>query len=450
MLRDPELVRGRWARFLGTLLNSKSDKLKLDIIEELPQWPITHALGVEPTENELIGALRSMANAKAVGPDELPVELLKLGINNDPTVLRVFHLVIKRVWHQREVPKRWRDAVIKVLHKKKDRFECGNYRGISLVAHAGKVLLKIVATRLSAYCEELAAGRAVWVPPTPFDDGDDVCDPKATRVGKEARAPLFLCFIDLQKAYDSVDRTLLWQVLARFGTPPQMIEVIRQFHDGMRACVRSDDGRCSEWFEVAQGLRQGCVLSPLLFNVFFAAILRIVLERFSKDAGILADLVHLHEQPSKVGPETALECVRRAIWGMLYADDACIVSRSTRGLGRMMAVFVEVFGAFGLTISESKTETMCMPIPRAPATKIVFNATGQQHRQTTSCTYLGGTVTEMPNLSDEIDRRIRSGWMGFKRYKRELYDLPKASLLPLKARMVRSEVVEALLYGCVT
>ena len=149
-------------------------------------------------------------------------------------------------------------------------------------------------------------------------------------LGRKARAPLFLCFIDLQKAYDSVDLTLLWQVLARFGTPPQMIEVIRQFHDAMRACVRSDDGRCSEGFEVAQGLRQGCVLSPLLFNVFFAAILRIVLERFSNDAGILADLVHLHEQLSKVGPETALECVRRAIWGMLYADDACIVSRSTR------------------------------------------------------------------------------------------------------------------------
>ena len=91
----------------------------------------------------------SMSNAKAVGPDELSVELVKIGINHNPTVLREFRRVIKLVWHQREVPQRWRDAMIKVLHEKKDRTECGNYRGISLVAHAG-VLLKIVATRLSA------------------------------------------------------------------------------------------------------------------------------------------------------------------------------------------------------------------------------------------------------------------------------------------------------------
>ena len=59
-------------------------------------------------------------------------------------------------------------------------------------------------------------------------------------------------------------------------------------------------------------------------------------------------------------------------------------------------------------------------------------------------------MTETPNLSDEIDRRIRAGWMGFKGYKRKLYDRPKASLFSLKARMVRSEVVEALLYGYAT
>ena len=222
LLRDPGLVLGRWARFFGILLNSKSDKLRLDIIEELPQWPITHALGVEPTENELIGALRSIANAKAVRPDELPVELLKFGMNHDPTVLREFHRVIKRVWHQREVPQRWRDAVIKVLYKKKDRTECGNYRGISLVAHAGKVLLKIVATRLSAYCEarDLLPEEQSGFRPHRSTTDMIFAIRRLQELGRKARVPLFLCFIDLQKAYDSVDRTLLWQVLARFGTPP--------------------------------------------------------------------------------------------------------------------------------------------------------------------------------------------------------------------------------------
>ena len=93
-----------------------------------------------------------MTNAKVVGPDELSAELLKLGINHDPTVFLEFDQVIKLVGHQREVL-RWRDAAINVLHKKKDRNECGNYHGISLVAHAGKFLFKIVGTRLSAYCE---------------------------------------------------------------------------------------------------------------------------------------------------------------------------------------------------------------------------------------------------------------------------------------------------------
>ena len=66
-------------------------------------------------------ALRSMANAKAVGPDGLPVELLKLGLHHDTIVLWEFHRVIPRVWHDGRVPQWWRDAVLKVLHKKKDR-----------------------------------------------------------------------------------------------------------------------------------------------------------------------------------------------------------------------------------------------------------------------------------------------------------------------------------------
>ena len=162
-----------------------------------------------------------MASAKAVGPDDFSVTLLKLEINHDPTVLREFHRVIKLVWHQREVPQRWRDAVILFLHKK-DRAECGNYRGISLMAHTSKILLKIVATRLSAYPE---ARNLLPVEQCGFRPHRLTTDMMFTvrrlqELGRKARVPLFLCFTDLQKAYDAVVHTLLWQVLARFGVPP--------------------------------------------------------------------------------------------------------------------------------------------------------------------------------------------------------------------------------------
>ena len=131
-------------------------------------------------------------------------------------------------------------------------------------------------------------------------------------IGRKAGVSLFMCFIDLQKAYDTVDRTLLWQVLTRIGVPPKMIAVIQQFHDGMRACVRPD-GVCPDWFEVEQGLRQRCVLSPLLFNIFFAVVLTVVLQRLSEDTVILAELVHLKELSTSMGPEPAMDYVRRAV-----------------------------------------------------------------------------------------------------------------------------------------
>ena len=96
----------------------------------------------------------------------------------------------------------------------------------------------------------------------------------------------------------------------------------------MRARVRTNYGEHSEWFDVSQGLRQGCVMSPLLFKIF-AAVTHAVLVRFSEDPDIVRVFVHLEEdlEENAAGVSSdPLSCVRRAVWGMLYAHDAGIVS----------------------------------------------------------------------------------------------------------------------------
>ena len=75
-----------------------------------------------------------------------------------------------------------------------------------------------------------------------------------------------------------------------------MISVIRQFHDGMRACVRLDDRVCSRWFALEQGLRQACVLAPLLFNIFFAAVINVASTRFKADKGTMDALTPEEEK----------------------------------------------------------------------------------------------------------------------------------------------------------
>ena len=206
--------------------------------------------------------------------------------------------------------------------------------------------------------------------------------------------------------------------------PGKILTAIRQFHEGKRARVRTDDGEHSEWFDVTRGLRQGCILSPLLFNVLFAAVIHAVLVRFSEDPYVLRDLVHLEEDLGEDGMKVdPLTCERRAAWGMLYEDDAGIVSQSAEGLAKMMTVIVTVFEVAGLTISEKKTETMLLRTPnQAPRTSpLVIEAAGQRYRQTMQFLYLGGLVVASADIMPEIMRRIRLAWACYNRFKWEVY-----------------------------
>ena len=185
LLRDVELICERW---FHTLLNAKSPRLDPNIAKGLDQWPENMPLGVQPTMQELTDDIRSLANGKAVGPDGVSVELFKITLDGDPALRRRLLDIVVRIGGGGEVPQQGKDAIIMVPHRKKDLTEYGNYRGISLVAHAGKILLKIIVRRLSEYCERveiLPEEQSGFRPNRSTTDMMFVCDSLVAGAGTE-------------------------------------------------------------------------------------------------------------------------------------------------------------------------------------------------------------------------------------------------------------------------
>ena len=139
------------------------------------------------------------------------------------------------------------------------------------------------------------------------------------------------------------------------------------------------------------------------------------------------------------------------LWGMLYADNAGVVSQLPEQLRKMMEVVMVVCAVFDLTASEAKTEITCLRAKGVPESTAIFSveAAGQVNNHTNEFVYLRGNVNHNVDLSIEVDLRIRNAWCSFRKYTLELYDRPSAPL-ELKIRMLRAEVLETMLYGCVT
>ena len=193
----------------------------------------------------------------------------------------------------------------------------------------------------------------------------------------------------------------------------------------MQACVRLDDGECSDKFDVLQGLRQGYVLAPLLFNMFFTVVLRVAEKRtwLMQPSRTTGQLQRKEEKGEKTGSSRTGKVDGRTgteeekvqgLCGMLYADDAGIVSQSSEGLERMMTVIVTACSAFGFTVSEAKPVTMCLPT-RGGKVSFTINAVGQVDKQKIEFMYVGGAITANGDLSTGILRRLQRAWACFQR-----------------------------------
>ena len=166
------------------------------------------------------------------------------------------------------------DANIVTLYKNKgDRGDCNNYRGISLLSVVGKVFACVALKRLSILTEQVypelqcgfGANRSTIDMIFSLRQLQEKC--------REQRQPLFVAFIDLTKAFDLVSRDGLFKILPKIGCPPKLLSIIRSFHEDMKGTVVFH-GSTSAAFNIQSRVKQGCILAPTLFGIFFAVMLK--------------------------------------------------------------------------------------------------------------------------------------------------------------------------------
>ncbi|BHF70120.1 hypothetical protein SprV_0301317000 [Sparganum proliferum] len=182
--------------------------------------------------------------------------------------------LLQEMWRQGEVPHDFKDETIVHLYKRKgNRHMCDNHRGISLLNIAGKVFTRILLIRLDNHLKQglLPESQCGFRRHHGTMDMIFAARPLQEKC-QEMRTHLYSTFVDLTKAFDTVNREGLWKIMKEFGCPERFIEMLRQLHDGMMARV-TNNRAVSEAFVVTKGVKHGCVLAPTLFSLMFSAML---------------------------------------------------------------------------------------------------------------------------------------------------------------------------------
>jgi hypothetical protein len=226
-----------------------------------------HEEDVHPlTRDEVNSAIDSLKRNKASDEGGMIAEILKCADKNSPLREDIFQ-ILDEVWRGRVCPKAWNSAVIIPLLKKGDTSIMDNYRGIALQDIVEKIFALVLYKRLESIVDP-----QIYEGQFGFRKGRGTVDAihmirQVLESSHEYREPLFICFVDIVKAYDSVDRSILWDALADHHVPVTIIELIKALYYNTTAKVRVGD-KYSDPFDLKIGVKQGDILSTLLFNIF--------------------------------------------------------------------------------------------------------------------------------------------------------------------------------------
>ena len=373
LTRDKD-ISNRWKEHFETVLNrpippeedipSAQEDLNID----------TRVIRLEEVEM----AIQQLKNNKAPGEDGLFPEMFK---SADDRLTMTLHKLFNKIWVTGSVPSIWKSGIIVKIPKKGDLSECGNWRGITLSPIVFKIFGKVLLNRLEPVVEHILRDEQAG-----FRKGRGCNDQifiirHLMQQGNEMKVPLSLCFVDFEKAFDSVSRRTMGKIMRHYGIPVEFVRVIMNMHENT-SCKVMVDGCFSESFDVRSGVIQGGVLSPLLFVLVIDYVMkRVVAET---DAGILWQ-------------------EDRKLLDLDYADDIVLMCYGPGEMQRVLDCLVREGKKMGLVINCRKTEIINMNMDNAQDCLIEGTIVKQVER----FKYLGTYLVKGGSLNLEFEERLK-------------------------------------------
>uniref|UniRef100_A0AAR2LU20 Reverse transcriptase domain-containing protein n=1 Tax=Pygocentrus nattereri TaxID=42514 RepID=A0AAR2LU20_PYGNA len=291
VLVSEQRVLSRWKEYFEELMNEENERERRTTGGEIVDQEVQRISKVE-----VRAALKRMKNGKAVGPDDIPVEVWRcLGEKAVDFLTRFFNKILE----SERMPDEWRSSVLVPIFKNKgDVQSCSNYRGIKLMSHTMKVWERIVEARLRQFGfmprkSTTDAIFALRVLVEKYTEGQKElhCVFVDLEKYREGQKELHCVFMDLEKAYDRVPREELWYCMRKSGVAEKYVRVVQDMYEDSETVVRCAVG-VTNGFKVTVGLHQGSAFSPFLFAM--------VMERLTD------------------------EVRQEAPWTMMFADDIVI------------------------------------------------------------------------------------------------------------------------------
>lgn len=379
----------------------------------------------EPDEIEIARQIRRLKNNKASGEDGIVAEHIK---SAGPNTVKEITQLIKHVWQTEKIPDDWKIALIHPLHKKGDRTDVNNYRGISLLPVMYKILSMCLLDRAQEKLEKNIGEYQAGFRPN-RSCPEQILNLKLILRHQRIYNKNIVCtFVDFKKAYDSIDRESLFQILKEQGLDLKTLAIIKETLTDTKSKVKFM-GHISEPFEIKTGVRQGDGLSPLLFN----CVLEKVIQEWRKQK-----IENNVDQPIKLGrTNIKVDC-------LAFADDLAILTRDIDTAQKQIEILKEIADKVGLQISFEKTEFMTC-LKTAPK---FLNTKYGKIRRVSQFKYLGEIIQESGLEKDANEARCQKMATAF-RLTQNIYNKKSLSKYT-KLKHYNTVIKPECLYGAET